>query len=117
MFLAIYCGRYDLVLTLLTQTDASPFVRDYIQLKNMLDYVEIDAKQTEFIRKLQNKYVFFSLFNNELLFFLVFNYLVQVVNQIVYVFNFIKQFFLNLKLHIIQFIIILIKIFLKMFFL
>jgi ankyrin repeat protein len=57
LLLAIFCGRYDLVLTLLTKTDASPFVRDYIQLKNMIDYLEIDRKHRQFMRTIQNKYV------------------------------------------------------------
>jgi hypothetical protein len=59
--IAMFCGRCDLVLTLLTKTDASPFVSDYIQLKNMLDYVEIDSKHRDFIRKLPNKYIFNSI--------------------------------------------------------
>jgi len=64
LLLASFCGRYDLVLTLLTKTDASPFVRDYIQLKNMIDYLQIDSKHREFIKKIPNKYVY--LFNDEL---------------------------------------------------
>ncbi|CAF0804907.1 unnamed protein product [Rotaria sordida] len=54
LLFAMFCGRYDLVLTLLTKTDASPFVRDYIQLTNMLDYIEIDAKHREFYTTIQN---------------------------------------------------------------
>ena len=44
LLLATFCGRYDFVLTLLTKTDASPFVRDHINLKNMFDYLESDGK-------------------------------------------------------------------------
>lgn len=54
----MFCGRYDLVLTLLTKTDASAFVRDYIQLKNLLDYIEIDTKQRDFFKKISYKYIF-----------------------------------------------------------
>ncbi|CAF1217033.1 unnamed protein product [Rotaria sp. Silwood1] len=54
LLFAMFCGRYDLVLTLLTRTDASPFVRDYIQLTNMLGYIEIDAKHKEFLKTIQN---------------------------------------------------------------
>jgi hypothetical protein len=45
--LAAFCGRYDFVLTLLNKGNASPFVRDYIQLKNLFDYLEIDANHKE----------------------------------------------------------------------
>ena len=58
LLLAIYCGRYDIALSLLTKTDSSPFVRDYIQSKNMLDYVEIDTKRKDYIKTLQNKSLF-----------------------------------------------------------
>ncbi len=51
VYLAVFFGRYDIVLTLLTKTDASPFVRDYIQLKNMFDYIEIDIKHNECQKK------------------------------------------------------------------
>ncbi|CAF2945453.1 unnamed protein product [Rotaria sp. Silwood2] len=54
LLFAMFCGRYDFVLTLLTKTDASPFVRDYIQLTNMLDYIEIDTKHKEFYKTIQN---------------------------------------------------------------
>lgn len=46
--LAVFCGRYDFVLTLLTKTDASPFVRDHVKLKNMFDYLETDTKNKEY---------------------------------------------------------------------
>lgn len=52
--LAVFCGRYDYVLTLLTKTNTSPFVRDYIQLKNMFDYIEIDI---EYQKKSQISYL------------------------------------------------------------
>ncbi|CAF1105125.1 unnamed protein product [Adineta steineri] len=42
LLLAAFCGRYDLVLTFLTKTDASPFVRDSIQFKNLFDYIKHD---------------------------------------------------------------------------
>ncbi|CAF0849311.1 unnamed protein product [Rotaria sordida] len=54
LLLAAFCGRYDIVLSLLTQTDASPFVRDNIQFKSMFDYIEIDMKHREFIYQCQN---------------------------------------------------------------
>ncbi|CAF3196179.1 unnamed protein product [Rotaria sp. Silwood2] len=54
LLLAAFCGRYDFVLTLLTETDASPFVRDHIQFKNIFDYIEIDMKNREFISQCQN---------------------------------------------------------------
>jgi ankyrin repeat protein len=47
-YLAAFCGRYDFVLTLLTKTDASPFVRDCIQLKSIFDYIEIDLKHQKY---------------------------------------------------------------------
>jgi hypothetical protein len=47
IYLAAFCGRYDLVLILLTKTDASPFVRDHIQLKSMFDYIENDMNYKE----------------------------------------------------------------------
>ncbi|CAF3304551.1 unnamed protein product [Rotaria socialis] len=56
LLLAIFCGRYDFVLSLLTKTDASPFVRDYIQLKSMFDYIEIDVKHKDLINQCQNKH-------------------------------------------------------------
>ncbi|CAF1500272.1 unnamed protein product [Rotaria sp. Silwood1] len=54
LLLAAFCGRYDLALSLLTETDASPFVRDHIQFKNIFDYIEIDMKNREFISQYQN---------------------------------------------------------------
>lgn len=54
----MFCGRYDIALILLTKTDASPFVRDYIKLINILDYVEIDGKHRDILKKIQNKSVF-----------------------------------------------------------
>ncbi len=48
IFLAVFCGRYDLVLALLTKTDASPFVRDYVQFKNVFDYIENDVKYNRY---------------------------------------------------------------------
>ncbi|UJR38503.1 hypothetical protein I4U23_031170 [Adineta vaga] len=44
LLLGIYCGRYDLGLILLTKAGASPFVRDFIQLKSILDYIEFDRE-------------------------------------------------------------------------
>ena len=50
-FLAIFCGRYDLVMLLLTKTEASPFVRDDVQLKNLIDYLHIDLKHQQSPRR------------------------------------------------------------------
>ena len=47
LFLAVFCGRYDYVLTLLSKTDVSPFVRDTIQLKNMFDYLEFKSRPAQ----------------------------------------------------------------------
>ena len=54
----MFCGQYDLVLFLLTKTKASPFVRDSIQLRNLFDYIETDAKHRDVITKLQYKSVY-----------------------------------------------------------
>ena len=52
---AIFCGRYELVFTLLTETDASPFARDHIQFKNLFDYIEIDVKNREYLNQHQSR--------------------------------------------------------------
>lgn len=44
--LAIFCGRYDVALTLLKNADASPFARDHIHLRNVLDYATLDEQRT-----------------------------------------------------------------------
>ncbi|UJR07664.1 hypothetical protein I4U23_011951 [Adineta vaga] len=44
LLFAAFCGRYDLVFILLTKTNASPFARDYIQHKNVFDYIHDDMK-------------------------------------------------------------------------
>ncbi|CAF0734478.1 unnamed protein product [Adineta steineri] len=54
LLLAAFCGRYNIVMTLLNKTDASPFVRDNIQLKNLFDYIEIDMKQRKDTRPLSH---------------------------------------------------------------
>ena len=43
----MFCGRYELVMLLLTKTETSPFVRDYVQLKNIIDYLHIDLKRQQ----------------------------------------------------------------------
>lgn len=53
----MFCGRYNIVLSLLTKTDASPFVRDYIQSINILDYIEIDVKNKAIFETMKNKSV------------------------------------------------------------
>ena len=58
LLLATFCGRYDIVLSLLMKTDASPFVRDYVQSKNLIDYLEADMKQQQIMKQIQNTYVF-----------------------------------------------------------
>ena len=45
MVLAVFCGRYDVGLALLTKADASPFARDHVRLMNILDYVAIDQER------------------------------------------------------------------------
>ncbi|CAF3167435.1 unnamed protein product [Rotaria socialis] len=54
LLLAMFCGRYDVVLTLLTKTDASPFVGDYVQSMNILDFVEIDRKHKALLDTIEN---------------------------------------------------------------
>jgi hypothetical protein len=43
------------------KTEASPFVRDYVQSKNLIDYLEMDMKHQQLMRQIQNTYVFLSI--------------------------------------------------------
>ncbi|CAF1325531.1 unnamed protein product [Adineta ricciae] len=45
LLFAAFCARYDLVHLFLVKTKASPFVRDYIQYKNLFEYIQHDTMQ------------------------------------------------------------------------
>ncbi|CAF1186933.1 unnamed protein product [Didymodactylos carnosus] len=45
LLLAVYCGRYDYAHMLLTKTDSSPFVSDYVVSKSIIDYIEFDINE------------------------------------------------------------------------
>ena len=71
LLLAAFCGRYDLVLCLLTRTEASPFVRDDRRSKNLLDYIDMDMKHKDLFHRSSSKkyFPFSSSFVEHLLFF------------------------------------------------
>ncbi|CAF1112931.1 unnamed protein product [Adineta ricciae] len=42
LLFAAFCARYDLVHLFLIKTKSSPFVRDYVQYKNLFEYIQHD---------------------------------------------------------------------------
>ena len=51
----MFCGRYDLVSIFLTKSEASPFVRDHLRSRNLLDYIELDVRQAPTMETFQKK--------------------------------------------------------------